>query len=120
VLDSSKMDWKAALDIVALLVGIVALVVSMYAIHDAREKARDAILISRIPCMAKYSVEFHFLDLERRNFLLLCEKKSRSESAATSERTNRRTSNESVAGFICTELGHRRLTAQLLGSEQTA
>jgi hypothetical protein len=41
------MDWKVYLDIAALLVGIVALTVSIYAIHDARKKAHDAILIER-------------------------------------------------------------------------
>jgi hypothetical protein len=41
------MDWKVCLDVAALLVGIVALIVSIAAIYDARKAAHKAILIER-------------------------------------------------------------------------
>lgn len=41
------MDWKVYLDVTALIVGIAALLVSIYAILDARKKAQEAILLDR-------------------------------------------------------------------------
>lgn len=41
------MDWKVYLDVTALMVGIAALIVSIYAIFDARKKAHEAVLLDR-------------------------------------------------------------------------
>ena len=58
------MEWKAHLDIAALLVGIVALIVSIYAIYDARKKASEAIFLERNRVWAKALSEMMWLFIE--------------------------------------------------------
>ncbi|MGA7638007.1 MAG: hypothetical protein WA657_12350 [Candidatus Acidiferrales bacterium] len=61
------MDWKVYLDVTALLVGIAALIVSIYAILDARKKAQEAILLDRNRAYARARNKMAWLYLDSTN-----------------------------------------------------
>ena len=61
------MDWKVYLDVTALIVGIAALIVSIYAILDARRKAHEAIMLDRNRAYADARNKMAWLYLDSTN-----------------------------------------------------
>jgi hypothetical protein len=59
------MDWKVALDVATSIVSVVALVVSIYAIIDARKKAHEAIVLQRNLAWSKALSETMWLFIDR-------------------------------------------------------